>query len=175
MWAEQVRRMAKKRRRYTDKERASLVVMLQSEGYPHKKGALQKVADYANVPAPTLHRWFHEKSNPAHSEDVNEKEFDLRAALQTELEGIFHALPGQRETAEYKDLVRGLGIVIDKILLLDGKATQRIAVTYEDKAIELIKSGKLDYPRALEVFDGKDDLVRQLFARANVPVTVGSD
>jgi phage terminase small subunit len=47
-----------------------------------------------------------------------------------------------------------------------------ITITYEDKAVALIRDGKLDYPKALEVFDGKDDLVRQLFARANVAVTV---
>ena len=163
---------ATKRKQYTDAQRADLVVMLESEGYPGKKGALAKVSKYSKVPAPTLHRWFHEKNNPAPSELVNERAFDLRQALQTELESIFGALPASRGIAEYKDLVRGLGIVIDKILLLDGKATQRIALTYEDKAIDLIKSGKLDYPKALEVFDGRDDLVRQLFARANVAITI---
>lgn len=165
----------RKRRTYTDNERASLVVMLESEGYPTKKGALAKVSAYSQVPGATLHRWYHEKNNPAPSELVNKKAFDLRQALQTELEEIFGALPVTRGVAEYKDLMRGLGIVIDKILLLDGKATQRIALTYEDKAIELIKSGKLDYPKALEVFDGRDDLVRELFARAKVGVTVRPD
>lgn len=116
----------KRRRRYTDQQRADLVVMLISEGYPDKKGALQKVADYAKMPAPTLHRWFHEKNNPAPSELVNEKAFDLRAAIQQELAGIFATMPSARKDAEYGDLSRAAGILTDKMLLLDGKATEHV-------------------------------------------------
>lgn len=50
-----------------------------------------------------------------------------------------------------------------------------VHITYEDKAIALIRAGKLDYPKALEVFDGRVDLVQELFARANVVVTVSGD
>jgi transposase-like protein len=50
-----------------------------------------------------------------------------------------------------------------------------VNITYEDKAIALIREGKLDYPKALEVFDGRDELVQELFARANVAVQISRD
>lgn len=163
-----------KRRRYSDEERATLVAMLISEGYPDKKGALQKVAEYAKVPHPTLHRWFKEKQNPPPSELVREKAFDLRKALQEELEAIFSVLPDARAEAEYKDLTRALGIITDKIFLLDGKATQRIELTWQDDAIAMIQRGELDRDTALEVFDGDNELVQSLFAKAALPVSTGT-
>jgi hypothetical protein len=116
--------------RYTDQQRADLVVMLQSEGYPDKKGALQKVSNYSNVPMATLHRWFHEKQNPPPSKLVSEKAFDLKEALQTELQAILEAMPDARSEAPYADLSRALGIVADKLLLLQNKPTERIAVEH---------------------------------------------
>lgn len=116
--------------RYTDQQRADLVVMLQSEGYPDKKGALQKVANYSKVPMATLHRWFHEKNNPPPSKLVNEKAFDLKEALQAELQAILDTMPGARDEANYGDLSRALGIITDKLLLLDKQPTERIAVEH---------------------------------------------
>lgn len=118
------------KRRYTDQQRADLVVMLLSEGYPDKKGALQKVADYSKVPAATLHRWFREKNNPPPSKLVSEKAFDLKQALQEELQAILDTMPEAREEASYGDLSRALGIVTDKLLLLDKQPTERIAVEH---------------------------------------------
>lgn len=171
----------KKRRQYTDKERASLVVMLQSEGYPTKKGALAKVSKYSKVPGATLHRWFHEKNNPAPSEDVNEKKFDLRQALQEELEAIIQALPAARGVAEYKDLARALGIITDKIFLLDGKPTART----EHQIIDMdtvkadlrrrVEAGELNREQLLLVTDNDFSLADELFRGAANRVSTGKD
>lgn len=122
--------MAKKRRRYTDEERASLVAMLTSEGYPDKKGALQKVATYAQVPHPTLHRWFTEKNNPPPSELVQEKKKDLadlfedaarkyleRAVSEDAVDGTFG-----------KDAVIAAATATDKMRLLRGLPTEIVAL-----------------------------------------------
>lgn len=122
--------MTTSKRRYTDAQRADLIVMLISEGYPDKKGALSKVALHANVPAPTLHRWFREKQNPPPSKLVSEKAFDLKNALQAELQGILSVMPNARDKADYGDLSRALGIITDKLLLLDKQPTERIAVEH---------------------------------------------
>jgi transposase-like protein len=119
-----------KRRRYTDEERATLVAMLIAEGYPDKKGALSKVATYAQLPPSTLQRWFHGTNNPPPTQLANEKVFDLKEALQTELQAILKTMPSARADAEYGDLSRALGIITDKLLLLDKQPTERIAVEH---------------------------------------------
>jgi hypothetical protein len=61
---------------------------------------------------------------------VSEKAFDLKEALQTELQAILEAMPDARSEAPYADLSRALGIVADKLLLLQNKPTERIAVEH---------------------------------------------
>jgi transposase-like protein len=122
--------MTTSNRRYSDQQRADLVVMLMSEGYPEKKGALQKVSAYAHVPSSTLHRWFREKNNPPPAKLVSEKAFDLKEALQAELQAVLSTMPDAREEATYGDLSRALGIITDKLLLLDKQPTERIAVEH---------------------------------------------
>lgn len=119
--------MGNKRRRYTDEERASLVVMLESEGYPTKKGALQKVADYAKIPPSTLQRWFHGTNNPPPTQLANKKKIDLRQAIEEELNAIFNEMVSKREDASYRDLGTVAGILFDKKQLIEEKPTERIA------------------------------------------------
>lgn len=112
-----------KRKRYDDKFRASAVIMLEAQGYPNVEGALMKVAEYLNVPHPTLHRWYHEKQNPAPSELVQEKRIDFTQAIRAEIQGVLGDMPNARQDAGYKDLTTALGILIDKLQLLEGKPT----------------------------------------------------
>lgn len=55
--------------------------------------------------------------------------------------------------------------------------TERVQVelTWQDEAVERIRSGELSYPTALEVFDHDDELVKQLFAKAQIPVSVSKE
>lgn len=123
-----------KRRRYSDEERATLMAMLESEGYPDRLGALKKVADYAQIHPHVLRRWWKAKQNPPPHKLVAQKKIDLREAIQSELTHIFTELHSKREDASYKDLGTVAGIMMDKLQLLEGKPTERIShdVTISD-------------------------------------------
>lgn len=117
-----------KRRQYDDKFRASVVVMLQSQGYPAIKGALTHVANHVGVPAMTISRWFHATSNPPPNELVNEKRGDLVELLRDLVYKLVGAMPDKIEEAALQQQGTVLGIVIDKLQLLEGKATERVEV-----------------------------------------------
>lgn len=119
--------MAEKRRRYTDEERATFMVMLESEGYPGKLGALQKVADYAGIHPHVLRRWFQGKQNPPPNKLVAHKKIDLKEAINNELAAIFKEMKTARSAADYRELGTVAGILFDKKQLLEDKPTERIA------------------------------------------------
>ena len=116
------------RRRYTDDFRAGAVVMLESQGYPDVKGALTSTAQHLGIPAMTLHGWYHQKHNPAPTQLLTEKRLDLKELIRNEIYAALEAAPGARDFAEYKELITGAAILLDKLLLLEGKATERIAI-----------------------------------------------
>jgi len=65
-----------------------------------------------------------------------------------------------------------LGLFVDRTEHT-GKDGGPIAFTWQDEAVLLIKSGDITYEAALETFDHDDRLVRDLFAKAQVPVSTG--
>lgn len=105
--------------------------MLRSQGYPETKGALTFVAKHLNVPAMTLRRWFHGIQNPPPNQEVNEKVFDMRAAIQSEMEAILKDMPVARADATYPQLGTVYGILFDKARLLDGLPTSVVAMLPE--------------------------------------------
>jgi len=140
-----------KRQHYDDKFRASAVVMLEAAGYPDAKGALARTAKRVGVPSPTLHRWVREKNNPPPSELVSEKKGELIDWINLELEAVFGVMPGKRNDASYRDLMTGVGILVDKRQLLSGKPTESVeyndkSLTDEERAIRVAKI--LDAARA---------------------------
>ena len=118
--------MTRARKRYDDKFRASAVVMLEAQGYPDKKGALSKVSKHLGVPESTLHGWARAKHNDPPSELRSEKRGELTALIENEIYNVLNAMPDAIPDASYRDLATGLGILIDKKQLLDGKATEII-------------------------------------------------
>lgn len=133
----------KKRPDYDDKLRASLVATLQAAGYPDKKGALTEVAKHAGVPARTLSRWYNGEQNPPPDQLVTEKRHELKDLLDTEIRALFAEMPKARPDASYRDMGTVAGILMDKQLLLDGKATERLdhtgEVTHAIKTIEVVR------------------------------------
>lgn len=111
------------RKRYDDKFRASAVLMLEAQGYPTKEGAITSVSKHLGVPMATLHRWYHGKQNPPPSDLVSEKRIDFTEAIKKELTGILGDMPNARQDAGYKDLATALGILVDKLQLLENKPT----------------------------------------------------
>ena len=116
--------MPRKKRSYDDKFRASAVIMLQAQGYPDTKGALQTVSKYLAVPASTLQGWYNATSNPPPTDIRYEKTIDLIQSIKDEIAGIIGTLPGKRDEASYKDLSTSLGIFVDKLQLLENKPTE---------------------------------------------------
>jgi transposase-like protein len=122
--------MAKNQRKYTDDERASLIAILQAEGYPEKLGALKKVAAYAGVHENVLRRWWKGTQNPPPTTSVRHKKIDLSVAIREELSAIFTEMNTKRDEATYRDLGVVAGIMMDKQQLLENKPTERIAVEH---------------------------------------------
>lgn len=124
--------MARKKRktdRYTDKFRASAVLMLQAAGYPEKKGALQKTAKACKVPRSTLHGWYTKQSKPPPSEIRHEKKIDFLALIEKEIGLALKEMDHARQDASYKDLTTAVGILVDKKQLLSDEPTERNTTT----------------------------------------------
>lgn len=116
---------AKKRRRYTDEERASLIVMLQSEGYPTKLGALRKIAKYSGVPERTLQRWWKGDNNPPPDKLVAQKKGSMIDALESVAWKLVGSLDDDDAIADapLQQRATAYGIVMDKLRLLQGLPT----------------------------------------------------
>jgi transposase-like protein len=119
-----------KRKRYDDEFRASAIVMLEAAGYPNTPGALAKVASHLKMPAPTLHRWFHEKNNPAPSELVNIKKGDMANALEEVAWKLLDSMADSEAIADapLQQRATAYGIAIDKMRLLRGLPTEIVAL-----------------------------------------------
>lgn len=107
--------------------------MLEAAGYPDTKGALNKVARELKVPDMTLSRWFKATRNPPPNEVVTEKAANFKELLAAEIQGILKDMPDAREFAEYRDLGTVLGILVDKLQLLENKPTDRVEHTFTDE------------------------------------------
>jgi len=122
--------------RYSDDFRAGAVLMVEADGWPKNKGAMQRVAAHLNIKERTLRRWATGESNPPPDRNVKVKRLDLRAAITSELTAIFEELGKARSDASYKDLATAAGIFFDKLQLLNGDSTantnQRVIIEYAD-------------------------------------------
>jgi transposase-like protein len=122
--------------RYSDEFRAQAILMLEANGWPERKGALTSTAKHLGLKHPTLSRWARKKQNPPPNELVQEKRFDLIEAIRSELRAIFGELPNARPDADYKELATSAAILIDKLQLLTGEATDRTEVLYAELTVK---------------------------------------
>jgi hypothetical protein len=113
--------------------------MLEAQGYPDKKGALSSVSAHLNVPLSTLRGWYSTQHNPPPTEIRDEKKGDLVALIKTELEAAFSELPNARSGAGYKDIGTVIGILVDKLQLLEGNPTERTEIVDGNSARERIR------------------------------------
>ena len=147
--------------------------MLESQGYPEQKGSLSAVAAHLGVPLSTLRGWFLDTHNPPPAEVRNEKKGDLVALLKSEADAILGDMPNAREFANYRELGTVLGIVIDKLQLLEGRPTERVAHDdWRSDAIAYIKEGRLGYEAVANEFG--DTLAGELFRAAGIAVNVAA-
>lgn len=143
-----------KRKRYDDKFRASACVMLEAQGYPGMKGALQHVADHLNVPAMTLSRWFKARQNPPPNELVSEKRGDL-ADIFENLAYKMLAHAGREEVIDAmtgKDATIAAATATDKMRLLRGLPTEIIEVVpaFVEALTRIGKDPKVFMDRVIE-------------------------
>ena len=127
--------------------------MLEAQGYPEKKGALEAVHKHLKVPKSTLRGWFNETNNPPSAELRTEKRGDLSALITNEIHNILAQMPDAIGEANYKDLATALGILTDKKQLLEGKATSINDIrTNEDRANRIIEFVEQVRPRGNRPF-----------------------
>jgi hypothetical protein len=132
----------RKRRRYTDEERANLVVMLEAEGYPEKKGALARVSKYAGVPKSTIRGWYILEHNPPPAQLRTEKKGDLAELFEDVAYKMLGHANQDTTIVEMsgKDAVIAAATATDKMRLLRGLPTEIIEIipTIQDiyKALE---------------------------------------
>jgi len=147
-----------KRKRYTDDFRASAVLMLEAAGYTggedSREGSLMAVSKKLKVSHVTLRRWFHRTNNPPPSYLVQEKKLDLKKEL-TELLGLhIKAAKTAVDDAGLGDIDRGIGILFDKLQLLDNKPT---AILELQNAIEngsvTVEQARERWPALMEKYD----------------------
>ena len=122
--------MARKYRRYTDDERATFVVMLESAGYPDKKGALELTSSKLKIPRSTLRGWFIEYRNPPPAKLRQEKRKDLADIFETiAYDMLDHAgdpiIIGEMDG---KAAVIAAATATDKMRLLRGLPTEIVAI-----------------------------------------------
>lgn len=148
--------MTKRQPRYTDEFRAGVILMLQAAGYPDKPGSLPQVARHVDVPANTIQRWIDKKNNPPPPQLVVERKRELIEDLRKLLNLHIDTAVDTVEHAKHSEVMTGLGILFDKIQLLNDKPTGIVRL---QRAIE---EGDIDpavirerYPGlAAELLDG---------------------
>lgn len=112
--------------------------MLEANGWPEKKGALTKTARALRISHQTLGHWARRQHNPPPQKLLREKGFDFLQAMRDELQAIFEEFQYARQDADYRELGTVLGIIVDKLQLIEGKATERIEMMTPDERLNRI-------------------------------------
>lgn len=140
--------------RYTDEFRAQSVIMLEMSGYPDKPGALVATAKYLKIPHATLSRWYNGQRNPPPPEMVQVKKEEMIGLLKNEIVAAIREMVNARPFAEYKELATAMGIMVDKMQLLDGEVTSRTEIV-DDRLTDNERANRitelLDTARARQV------------------------
>lgn len=148
-----------KRKRYSDKYRATALALLEASGYPEKAGGLVRTAKHLKIPESTLRGWWNGNRNPPPAELRVEKRIDLVQAIRGELVEVFNAMPNVRADATYKDLATATGIFVDKLQILQNKPTAIV------KLQAALQEGRITPDQVRERWPS---LAERLFAEARV-------
>lgn len=144
--------------RYTDKFREAAIALV--ENYPagslHQR--VQIVARQVKMPSKTLRRWMDGLNKEVEPEVKAQVLGDIRDLFEQEMHDILQEMKSARKDASYRDLAIGLGIVFDKLQLLNGKSTANI-----QQQVAFIRTGLSSIPehltpRAIEDNSGDEPL-----------------
>ena len=114
--------------KYTDKFRASAVVMLLAAGWPDVKGAQSRVSKHLKVPRKTLVYWAKKQQNPPPAKLVQEKRQNMIELLEDMRYMLLDEAKEAIPEAPLNHLLTGYGILTDKQRLLTGESTDNNAV-----------------------------------------------
>lgn len=124
--------------KFDDEYRASVVVMLQAEGYPTNPLALGKVHNYLKQKAPyptkqTIKNWFDGTFNPPPSKKLDDKKGDMLGSMNEWAWVLMEHGKNPETVSEMtgQQAATSFGIILDKIRLLQGLPTQIVAVLPE--------------------------------------------
>lgn len=138
--------------------------------------SLRRIAAQLGVSHVQVRNDIQDALNEAIKENVNNAEA-LRTMEIERLDDMLLRIAPQINAGNLGAIDRAIRISEQrsKLLGLYAPIKQEIRHTWEDESVALIKSGMMSYKDALETFDHDDTLVRRLFAKAEIPISVGED
>jgi len=125
---------------YTEQQRADALVALEANN-----GNIKQTAAQLGIGEATLHRWIDENSDTgaiksdiaiAAAELVPEVREEFKVRLRNLRDKIFEHLDQNYDNLTARESVVALGILIDKVELLEGNATSRTAVVGSGETID---------------------------------------
>ncbi|QEL15134.1 transposase [Limnoglobus roseus] len=110
------------RRRYSDDFRATAIAGLAANG-----GNVERTARALSIPAKTLEQWAKGSRNPVSAQLSGQKKLDLAEAMEQFAHNLMGVSLEKVKNLNIKDLGVTLGIVVDKLLVLNAhmKAEQQ--------------------------------------------------
>ena|ERR1700690_1021491 len=106
------------KRQYSDEQKAAALIQLDAN-----KGDLTKTSKQINIPIVTLHDWRNGRGTP---DAVSEIRTGLKKPIADRIEEIVHGIldfaPNKMPSASFSQLMMGVGIGVDKMLVLRGEA-----------------------------------------------------
>lgn len=113
------------RRRYSDEEKAAALAALDANG-----GNVALTSQQLDIPDSTLRSWSNGRgTNHAIADLRDEKRRELTEELRDIAYALVGALPSKIHDASLRDTGVTLGVVLDKLQLLEGHATTRSELT----------------------------------------------
>jgi hypothetical protein len=133
-------------RKYSDKQKAGAILLVQAAGYPDTVGAINRVSKEQKIPQRSLYRWVTQgvhSSDPEAAASMAETMEETRQELVELIENtVRKALKSMaeadvRDGATYRDFAWAAAVLIDKLQVLNGQPSQHIqqAITFERKGI----------------------------------------
>jgi transposase-like protein len=139
--------MSDSRRQYSDEDKANALAALGANG-----GDLRRTSRDVGVPFSTLQGWAKDRGlNQAVTELAVTKKKDLADELEAIALKLAEAMPDKVKDATLQQIATSLGIAVDKMQLLRGKATERTEAT------STIEIRPIDYRVAVSMLGPKDD------------------
>ena len=111
---------------YSDEEKAGALAELQAAGWPKRAGSMLQVARRLKVPESTLRSWARGEHGAPPANVRERKKGELAETLAGVAFALTERLMEIAKTGDVRETATALGIVIDKLQLLNGEPTQSV-------------------------------------------------